>query len=510
MGESVIYELLSKPFEMLVTVGNDCGLLRRGEIVMSNTANQIDPPTGRKAELGGMLAGLSLRKQIVALALWPFLQNVMGTSVSFADRVIAGNTMTAEAQSAVFNAMGLAMYIAWLMMILQGAIATGAQALVSRAFGAHDKELTERATAQSLVLGLISGVLSGILVWCISPTLTQFFGLEGVAADYALQYLRIISYSSPLSGLLFVCNSCMRAGGDTKTPFVAMTVVNVVNVALSVWFMTVLMPPAEMGIAGLAWGTFGGWLVGAILIVRAMLPKGNKQPVVELKPHFLKWDWSVGRRIVRVGLPQLIEIIGMWSIHAFGVWMVANRLSAEGALGAHGMVVQIESISFMPGFALGMAASTLAGQYLGAKSKEGAVHAVRVCWYVAMVVMGVIGICLVIFAPALVKVMSPEGGAQAQMAVEVIRYVGWVQPFFATAMVMKMSMRGAGATVLVMVFSFGTMLLFRVGLLAAVFHYYADQMTLTKVWLVMMLDLIVQSIVFVIVHYRGRWLDAEV
>ncbi len=479
---------------------------------MSNTANQIEPPTGRKApvELGGMLAGLSLRKQIISLALWPFLQNVMGTMVSFADRIIAGHTMGAEAQSAVFDAMGLAMYVAWLMMILQGAIATGAQALVSRAFGARDVPLTERATGQSIMLGTIGGMISGVMIWSVSPLLTRFFGLDGAAAEYALQYLQIIAYSAPLSGVLFVCNACMRAGGDTKTPFASMTVVNIVNVLLSLWFMTSLLPPEKFGIAGLAWGTFGGWAVGAIMILRAMRPSKARQPVVELKPALLRWDWNVGRRIVRVGLPQLIEIIGMWSIHAFGVWMVANRLKTEGALGAHGMVVQIESISFMPGFALGMAASTLAGQYLGAKSKAGAAHAVRLCWYVAMAVMGAIGLGLVAFAPDLVRVMSPAGGAQADMAVEVIRYVGWVQPFFATAMVMKMSMRGAGATVSVMAFSFGIMLIFRVGLLAAVFQYFGDQMTLTKVWLVMMLDLMVQAVVFVGVHFRGKWLDAEV
>ena len=479
---------------------------------MSNTANQIEPPTGRRAEveLGGMLAGLSLRKQIISLALWPFLQNIMGTMVSFVDRIIAGNTMGAEAQSAVFDAMGLAMYVAWLMMILQGAIATGAQALVSRAFGARDLPLTESATGQSIMLGTIGGALSGVMIWSLAPILTHFFGLEGMSAEYALQYLRIIAYSAPLSGVLFVCNACMRAGGDTKTPFAAMTVVNIVNVLLSVWFMSSVMPPEKMGITGLAWGTFGGWAVGVIMILRAMRPSKRSQPVVELKPALLRWDWSVGRRIVRVGLPQLIEIMGMWSIHAFGVWMVANRLKTEGALGAHGMVVQIESISFMPGFALGMAASTLAGQYLGAQSKVGAAHAVRMCWYVAMVVMGAIGLCLVVFAPDLVRVMSPNGGEQAEMAVEVLRYVGWVQPFFATAMVMKMSMRGAGATVSVMFFSFGIMLIFRVGLLAMSFQFFGDQMTLTKVWLVMMLDLIVQAIVFAVLHFRGKWLDAEV
>ncbi|MFC4991254.1 MATE family efflux transporter [Rubritalea tangerina] len=479
---------------------------------MSNTANQIEPPSGREApvELGGMLAGLSLPKQILTLALWPFLQNVMGTMVSFADRIIAGQTIADSLQNHVFNAMGLAMYVAWLMMILQGAIATGAQALVSRAFGAHDEELTEKGTAQSLILGVISGVLSGVLIWSVAPVLTRFFGLEGLSAEYAIQYLRIISYSAPLSGVLFVANACLRAGGDTKTPFVAMTVVNVVNVVLSIWFMNGLMPPDEMGIAGLAWGTFGGWAVGAVLIIWTLLPHSKSQPVVALRTSYLSWDWAVGQRIVRVGLPQLVEIIGMWSIHAFGVWMVANRLSSSDAIGAHGMVVQIESISFMPGFALGMAASTLAGQYLGAQSKEGAVHAVRMCWYVAMVVMGVIGIGLVIFAPQLVAVMSSDGGPQAAMAIEVIRYVGWVQPFFATAMVMKMSMRGAGATVIVMVFSFGIMALFRVGLLYGAFQYFGESMTLTKVWWIMMLDLIVQAVVFVGVHVRGKWLEAEV
>lgn len=486
---------------------------------MSNPANAIDPPSNprKSVTLGGRLAGISLSKQIATLAFWPFLQNLMGSVVSFADRSIAGNTMDASVHSAVFDAMGLAMYVAWLMMILQGAVATGAQALVSRAFGAHDEELTQSGTGQSILLGILSGVIAGLMVWFIAPTLIQAFGLGGLAEGYAMQYLKIVSLSSPFCGVLFVANACLRAGGDTRTPFYAMAVVNVVNVSLSLWLMLQVMPPGEgidhfysSGLAGLAWGTVGGWFAGALVILLAMLPREWRPAVVTLKKESLHWNWSVGSRIVRVGLPQVIEIIGMWSIHAFGVWMVANKLKQEGALGAHGMVVQIEAISFMPGFALGMAASTLAGQYLGAQSKELAAHSVRVCWYVAMAVMGATGIGLVIFAPQLVALMSPEGGEQAEMAVDVLRYVGWVQPFFATAMVMKMAMRGAGATVIVMTLSFGIMTVFRVGALAAAFCWFADQMTLTKVWLIMIADLIAQALVFTVVHFKGKWLDAEV
>jgi putative MATE family efflux protein len=486
---------------------------------MSNPANAIDPPSNprKSVVLGGRLAGISLSKQIVTLALWPFLQNLMGSVVSFADRMIAGNTLHAEAHSAVFDAMGLAMYVAWLMMILQGAVATGAQALVSRAFGAHDHELTESATGQSLFLGVLSGVIAGVMIWFGAPVLVEAFGLSGLAEGYAMQYLKIVSFSSPFCGILFVANACLRAGGDTRTPFYAMLVVNIVNISLSILLMTQWMKPGEgitgfynSGIAGLAWGTVAGWFVGSLVILGAMLPRKWRPAVVLLKKESLHWDWSVGSRIVKVGLPQVVEIIGMWGIHAFGVWMVANQLKQAGALGAHGMVVQIEAISFMPGFALGMAASTLAGQYLGAQSKELAAHAVRVCWYVAMVVMGLTGLCLVIFAPQLVALMSPDGGEQSEMAVEVLRYVGWVQPFFATAMVMKMAMRGAGATALVMVFSFGTMLVFRVGVLGAAFYWFGDAMSLTKVWLIMITDLIVQALVFTALHFKGKWLDAEV
>lgn len=486
---------------------------------MSNGTNIVEPASSpdQPVKLGGRLNGLSLTKQIIALALWPFLQNLMGTSVSFADRVIAGVTLPEVQHGAVFDAMGLAMYVAWLMMIMQGAIATGAQALVARAFGSHDEDLTERGTGQALLLGIVTGCVSGCIIWLLAPVLTNAFALGGDAGEYALMYLRTIAYSAPFSGVLFVSNACLRAGGDTRTPFAVMAVVNVVNVVLSMWFMQYWMPPdaigwngAPNGIAGLAWGTVGGWVVGAVLIVRSMRLKREGKSVVVLRKEYLKWNWSVSRRIVNVGLPQLVEILGMWSIQAFSVWMIANKLSQEGMLGAHGMIVQIESISFMPGFALGTAASTLAGQYLGARSKEMAMYSVRVCWFVGMVVMGTAGLCLVFFAEPLVHLMSPNGGEQVEAAVEVLRYVGWVQPFFATAMVMKMAMRGAGATTIVMVASFTIMLIFRVGVLSTAFYFFPEQMTLKLVWFIMMMDLVAQSVIFVIIYFRKRWLNAEV
>ena len=60
-------------------------------------------------------------------------------------------------------------------------------------------------------------------------------------------------------------------------------------------------------------------------------------------------------RIVRVGAPQSMEIAGMWLIHAFGIRVIAG-LQDEGALGAHILAIRVESMSFLPGFAIATAA----------------------------------------------------------------------------------------------------------------------------------------------------------
>jgi putative MATE family efflux protein len=456
-------------------------------------------------DLGGRLGGLTLNQQIISLAMWPLLQNLMSVLVGFADRVIAGHVSRAAELGAVIDMMGLLMYMGWLMMIMQGAIATGAQALVARAYGARDYVLAERAVGQSIILGVVTGALAGLMLWLLSPTLAGFFGLNASATDYFLAFIQILVFSAPMSGVVFVLSACLRGAGDTWTPFNAMVAVNVVNAIVSYLFAV----PLGMGIEGIAIGTVIGWAGGLAMMLWKIYPRETQKSLLVLHRKWLHWNKEISMRIIRVGIPQLIEILGMWSIHAYGLRMIALIGDKdEGLIGSHGLAVQIESISFMPGFAIGTAAATLAGQYLGAGSKDLAQRAVRRCWRLALVVMSVMGIGIYFSADFLVNIMSPGGGPQADTAVSLVMIVAFAQPFFATAMVMKMSMRGAGATGTVMFYSFATMFLFRIGLLTfMVRHYGAD---LKMIWYIFTLDIIIQASVFTWVHYRGKWMNKEV
>jgi Na+-driven multidrug efflux pump len=197
----------------------------------------------------------------------------------------------------------------------------------------------------------------------------------------------------------------------------------------------------------------------------------------------------------------------MWGIQAYGVHVIAN-LPGEGHLGAHMLAIRVESMSFLPGWAIATASAALVGQYLGAGSKEMAVKSVRLCWKVAASLMGGIGICFIFLREHLIAFMAPDSAVLQHIASPLVLICATAQPFFATCIILKTSMRGAGATNMVMQWSFGSMIFYRVGVLW--WFKGAPWFDLRIVWIVFSLDLVTQAIVFSWVHFRGKWLDARV
>lgn len=465
-------------------------------------------------ELSGRLAGLSLRKQVLVLATWPFLEQIMGFMVSTVDLILAGRLVEGPERVAIMDALGLGGYVAWLMMILQGAVGTGVMALVSRAAGARDQEMASKGLAQGLLVGLGSGVLSGLGIRISLGLLVGNFGLSDLAVEHAMSYLTTLCWLCPVVGVMLAATHALRAIGDTATPFVAMVIVNVVNLGLSWLFVFGPEPFGGMGVQGLALGTVLAWTVGMVTVLGFLFFRDGrgKDGGVELSLRAcrLRPDWPMMKRIMRVGAPQSLEMFGMWAINSVTLRFVAGL--GGGAVGAHLIAIRVESLSFLPGLAIGTAGAALVGQYLGAQNPERAVKAVRMCWRYAAVFMGAIGIAFLLWPEALVRFIVPGEGDDARLIVglagPLIFLCGVVQPILATAMILKSSLRGAGATRLVMKYSFVSMILFRgVVVPIAVTKFGVG---LTGIWVIMFLDVGVQAAIFARLHFKGKWVETEV
>ncbi len=460
---------------------------------------------GSEVKLPGKLGEMSLTMQVLTLAVWPLLEQILAFFVGMTDILIAGRMAVGEERVAIIDAMALGGYVAWFLFIFQGSVATGVMALVSRATGARDEKLANLGLGQGLWLGAIAGFAAFFVLQLATIPLIRWMGLSPAAAVFAEDYIRILSWSGPIAGAVFSVNAALRGAGDTKTPFFVMLVVNIVNMGFSVLFVFGPEPFGNMGVKGIALGTVVGWIIGLATVVVALAIRRSEG--LMWRKEALKFHFDTILRIWRVGVPQAIEVAGMWMIHSYGLRVISN-LNQEGALGAHFMAVRLESMSFLPGFAIAAAAAALTGQYLGAGSKEMAKHAVRFAWKLGAGVMFTMGVCFVLGGDWLIGLLAPGSELHANLAGPLLVVCAITQPFFATCIILKTTMRGAGATRMVMRWAFSSMLFYRIGVLWVLSS--MELITLTGVWIVLSLDLFTQAIVFTRLHFKGRWLDAKV
>ncbi|MBC7979760.1 MAG: MATE family efflux transporter [Armatimonadetes bacterium] len=460
---------------------------------------------GAAVRLGGKLGEMTLYMQVLTLAIWPLLEQILAFFVGMTDILIAGRMAQGAERVAVLDAMGFGGYVGWFIGILQGAVATGVMALVSRATGARDLKLACKGLGQGLWLGALAGCAALILLQAGTVHLIRWMGLTAEAAVEAEKFIRILAWSGPVSGAMFTVNAALRGAGDTKTPFLAMVVVNLVNIGMSYLLVFGPEPWGGRGVEGIAMGTVTGWISGLVTVV--VMVGIRKSAALQWSLEGLRFHAETMLRIGRVGLPQAVEIAGMWAIHSYGLRVISG-LKDTGALGAHFIAIRLESMSFLPGFAIAAAAAALTGQYLGAGSKEMAIKAVRFSWMLTVGLMTVVGLGFVIGREWLIGQMAPGSELHADLAGPLLVVCAITQPFFATCIILKTTMRGAGATRLVMGWAFSSMVFYRIGVLWLLSH--NGWISLTGVWIVLGMDLVTQSVVFTRLHFKGNWLNAHV
>ena len=342
------------------------------------------------------------------------------------------------------------------------------------------------------------------MVFAVARGIGLLIGLHDTSLDNCTAYLRIISLAAPASAILLVGNAALRGAGDTRSPFLIMIVVNLVNIGASVLLVFGPEPIGGHGVKGIAAGTAIVWCVGAVigLIVLARGWGGIRLHAHRLRPH-----WHTVRRILRIGMPHLFEgVLGMW-LGNFIVLKIVGGLDVPGVIGAHMIAIRFESASFLPGFALGIAAATLCGQYLGLGDPNRAARAIRLAWLYAAAIMAFMGVLFLTIPHILVGLVTsaPE---LVDQAVTPLRICGPIQIFFATNVVLAHGMRGAGDTRTPFLITAGSTLLVRVPAV-----YVAGVVLgfgLNGIWVALCAEITFRSAIFAWRFLHGGWAKVQV
>lgn len=480
-----------------------------------------------KGKLGGKLAGMSLPRQIVSIALWPLLEQVMSFICASTSLVLATHMGDhGEKTAQIASGIGVTSFVMWLGFVMQGAVGMGATAIVSRMTGARKFGDANYAANQAGVLGLFAGILSALLMYGTADFLvSEVLNLSDFAREVALRYMYTGCWVAIFSGVVFAINAALRGAGDTRTPFIIMLVVDGLNIVFSLFLVHV----CGMFVEGLALGMIGGMAAAAavlmgILFKRTLDMKREKgtqdldtyceaqgktyAPPLFLNKKSLLPDWKMMYRILSIGVPQAIEVGGIWLIQIYVLRIISSL--GDAAVGAHNIAIRIESLSFLPGFAIGMAGATLVGQYLGARSVRLALETARKCVLYSVLFMGCMGVVFAMWPDIFVEIFAAGSPELMSTTRPVVQAFLIIEPFYAAMLICKMCLRGAGDTRRVMWVSYGGMGFFRV-LCLMVWHWlWPETLSLVGIWMLIACDMLVEYLILRKMLFGLRWARKKV
>ena len=327
---------------------------------------------------------------------WPILLgNLFQQLYNVADSLIVGKLLGNKALAAVSSTGSLV----FLMISLFSGISLGAGVVISRHFGAKEREDMRLAVHTDLCFGLAAGVMLTILGMTLTPKLLVLMDTPADVLELSVRYLR--TYYAGAVGLVLynTCTGIMQAVGDSRHPLEYLIISSCLNVVLDI----VLIVFVKSDVSSAALATIIAQFISAVLcLVRLFRVREDYR--VRLKE--LRFDLNKLKMILRYGLPSGLQN----SIIAIANVVVQSNINffGEMAMAGCGAYSKVEGFGFLPINSFTMALTTFVGQNLGAGEHERAKQGARFGIVSCVVSAEVIGAAIWLLSPWLIGAFTDE------------------------------------------------------------------------------------------------------
>ncbi|WP_338452630.1 MATE family efflux transporter [Niallia oryzisoli] len=422
---------------------------------------------------------------IIALAVPAMIENILQTVVGFVDTLFVSKLGLNEVTAVgVANAV-LAVYIAIFM-----ALGVGTSSLIARSIGAGNMDRAKSIARQSSIISAIFGLVFGAITLFFSEPLLRLMGAKSNVLADGVTYFQIVAIPSIFISLMFIFGSILRASGDTKTPMKVSWWINFIHIGLDYVLIFGIFGLKGFGVAGAAWATFIVRIIGTLALY--LYIKRSKISFSLFGSYSKEDSFS----ILKVSAPAAIErlIMRLGQVLYFGLIV---KIGAD-TYAAHSIAGNIETFSYMPGYGLAIAATTLVGQSVGAKrSKEAYQYGTMTTW-IAVGFMSFVGVLLYFLSPWFATWFTTDKNA-IDMVVTALRIDAFAQPALAIGLVLAGALQGAGDTKSPMYSTAIGMWVIRVlGVYILGIHF---DMGIAGVWISIAIDLYVRA-AFLLIRFR--------
>ncbi len=439
----------------------------------------------------------------IFLLAWPtMLEEALQCIVTYADTAQVG-VMGATASAAI----GLTTTVTWMTFYPMYAAGMSVMSAISIALGAKDTQRAKKAASQAVILVFVIGLALMAVTLAVSPFLPGWLGGAQEIRQDASTYFALICTPMLFRAASIILGSALRATGNTKTPMLISTLMNVINILLNFLLISPTRSMTVFGntvtVWGAGWGVAGAGIASALSLViggTLMTIAAWRSPVLGLEAKTIRYDRDVMGQCVQVALP----IAGERVLFSFGqvVFTAITARLGTVAMAAHSIALAAEQAFYIPGYGMQTAAATLAGYSAGEKSEKHLMQYSSTIMFIATVLMTAFSAALFLFAEPIMSIFTPDRQV-VELGGLALRIVAISEPFFAVLVILEGIFSGLGDTKAPFVFSLISMWGVRIPttwLCVMVFH-----LGLGAVWVCMSIDNMARFGMMMVRFLRGKW-----
>ncbi|MEG2851135.1 MAG: MATE family efflux transporter, partial [Raoultibacter sp.] len=242
----------------------------------------------------------SLTKLIFIFGIPSILSLMIEMLTGIVDTAFAGNLPGVGSDA--LSAMALIAPILGIFTALQTLFALSTGILIAKYMNDAPK-LTARYTT-GVVMSVVIALMSSLVCYSALSAILTALGAQGQIFDLAQQYLQIQLLSNIFSALGYTLTCCIRAFGFPKVEVIIISGAVALNIVCNFTFAFVF----NLGIAGLAWGTFVSESVCALCAVLFLIKKGRW---LSATPVPVACFFRSAGELFKIGIAQTaIQILG--------------------------------------------------------------------------------------------------------------------------------------------------------------------------------------------------------
>ena len=299
----------------------------------------------------------SITRHLVTFATPLFLSSLLQIVYNTADMIIVGQKLGKMGLSAEAVGGDISHFMTFFAMGFSNA----GQIIISQYIGSKQQEKLGKFIGTMATSLMACAIFISIICLLFRRTFLDLMNTPVEAYSEALAYSTVCA-----TGLVFIygynmTSAILRGMGDSRHPFVFVSISSVMNIVLDLLFVMVF----NMGCMGAALATVISQGTSFLLCV-AFLYRKRKSTGIEINIHnFIKIDKTMLGNLIKLGLPMAIKsasiqfsklFVNSW-INSYGVAVSAFA----------GIANKISSISNLISNSVNTAGSSIVGQNIGAK-----------------------------------------------------------------------------------------------------------------------------------------------